>query len=126
MTLRAKMLAERQHANVVANHKIRHVKHSDDSALDQSSRTLSNKERAKMLQAKRSGSGSGSSSGGGTGWNQRDKGAPHALSRAPEKRFPWRGAGQRVGLDPLWASMRTMGPPTTLPFVCHLAWESER
>ena len=55
MTMRAKKLAERQAANVVANQKgrpSRQVKHNDASALDQSSRTLSSKERAKMMQAK--------------------------------------------------------------------------
>jgi hypothetical protein len=68
MSTRALMLQERQAANVVANQKFRQrqlgQKRSDDAPvmLDQSSRTLSKglstKERAMMLQAKRSASAS--------------------------------------------------------------------
>jgi hypothetical protein len=80
MTMRAKKLAERQAANVVANQKgrpSRQVKHNDASALDQSSRTLSSKERAKMMQAKRCGS---SSSGGGGGSSRGSIAAPDIRS----------------------------------------------
>ena len=58
MSSRAQQLRERQAANVVANQKDRQrklLKRGDPSALDQTSRTLSTKERAKMMQAKRSG-----------------------------------------------------------------------
>ena len=73
MSTRAKMLQERQAANVVANQKLRQQqlgqKRTDDAPvlLDQSSRTLSKglstKERAMMLQAKRSASASASTRG---------------------------------------------------------------